>query len=185
MKKLIVTIALSSLFCIPVLAQDTPAVEVYGGYQLLHHGGGTYGELTYDSYNLNGFLASVEGNVKPYFGIVGEFGYNRKSWDEYSETESFTTYLFGPRVSYRAEKFRVFGHYLLGGAHYKDDYTGGSYTDNLFTQAVGGGIDITISDLISVRPAQIDMVSVRWTDAGTYWENHFRYSGGVVFTFGK
>ena len=184
MKKLLVAIALCSLFCIPVLAQDTPKVEVYGGYQLLHHGGGTYGEDVYPSYNFNGFLAAVEGNLKPFFGVVGEFGYNRKSWDEYNETESFTSYLFGPRFGYRTEKFRVFGHYLLGGSHYKDEYDGENYTDNNFTQAIGGGVDIVLNGMISVRPAQIDMVSIHWTD-GEYseWENHFRYSGGVVITF--
>ena len=70
------------------------------------------------------------------------------------------------------------------GSHYKDEYDGENYTDNNFTQAIGGGVDIVLNGMISVRPAQIDMVSIHWTD-GEYseWENHFRYSGGVVITF--
>ena len=184
MRKLLIAIALCSLFCIPVLAQDTPAVEVYGGYQLLHHGSGMVGEYSYDSYNLNGFIAAVEGNVKPWLGIVGEFGYNTKSWGDGIESESFTTYLFGPRISYRTGNFRVFGHYLLGGTHYKDEYDVDPYayteTQNPFTQAIGGGIDISLGKHISIRPAQIDMLGINWSDE---WENMFRYSVGAVVKF--
>jgi opacity protein-like surface antigen len=184
MKKLLVAIALLSLISLPALAQDVPMFEAYGGYQFSRHPGGE----GYDSYLLHGFLAAGEVNVNSYFGIVGEFGYNRKSWDEYNDTESFITYLFGPRISYRAEQFRVFGHYLLGGSRYKDDYESDganfTYTDNNYTQAVGGGIDIVINDMLSVRPAQLDLVSIRWSDEdGSEWENQFRYSGGVVVKF--
>ena len=185
MKKLLVAIVLFSLLSIPVFAQDVPKFEAYGGYQLLRHPGGE----GYDSYIINGFTAAFEGNLKPFFGIVGEFGYGRKSWDELyiNETESFTTYLFGPRFGYRTDKFRIFGHYLLGGLHYSDEYTDEgtyTYTDNNFAQAIGGGIDISLGKMISIRPAQVDLLSIKWSD-GDYseWENVFRYSGGVVFKF--
>ena len=181
-KSMLVLVGILVLMSMPLFAQDVAKAEVYGGYQLLRHPGGE----GYDSYMINGFLASVEGNVKPYFGIVGEFGYGRKSWDEYNETENFTTFLFGPRFGYRTEKFRVFGHYLLGGLRYSDSYDGESYSDSNFAQAVGGGIDITVNKMISIRPAQIDMISIKWSD-GDYseWENVFRYSGGIVFKFGS
>lgn len=181
MKKLLIALALCSLFCIPALAQDTPAVEIFGGYQMLRHPGGD----GYDSYILNGFLASVEGNLTPYFGVVGEFGYNRKSWD--GATESFATYLFGPRFGYRAGNFRVFGHYLLGGSHYSYEISPELYessgTANNFTQAIGGGVDISLGKHFAIRPAQIDMVSIKWSDLDGGWENHFRYSVGAVIKF--
>jgi hypothetical protein len=180
MNKLLVVLVLFSLCCIPALAADTPKAEVYGGYQLLRHPGGD----GYDAYKLNGFLASVEGNVKPFLGIVGEFGYVRKSWDYgegYSETENFSTFLFGPRFGVRAGKVRVFAHYLLGGIRYSDSYGGTDYNETHFAQAIGGGLDITLNKMISIRPAQMDLVSIKWTDS---WEKAFRYSGGIVFKFG-
>lgn len=182
MNKWLVGLVLFSLFCIPALAEDTPKAEVYGGYQFLRHPGGE----GYSAFNYNGFAAAIEGNVKSYLGIVGEFGFARKTWDEYSETENVVPFLFGPRFSYRAGKARVFAHYLLGGIRYSDTYAGTTYTNTNFSQAIGGGLDIAISKMISVRPAQLDLVTVRWADSGvTEWENSFRYSGGIVIKFGS
>jgi len=178
MNKLLVGLLLLSVLCIPALAEDTPKAEVYGGYQLLRHPGGD----GYDSYRLNGFLAAVEGNLKPFIGIVGEFGYARKAWDDYGETESFSTFLFGPRFGYRAGKVRVFAHYLLGGLRYSDTYDGGDYKESRFAQAIGGGLDLTVNKMISIRPAQIDLVAIKWSDG---WEKAFRYSGGIVIKFGS
>jgi len=183
MNKLLVGLVLFSLFCIPALAGDTPKAEVYGGYQFLRHPGGD----GYSAFTYNGFAAAVEGNVKSYLGIVGEFGFVRKTWGDgsFSETENVVPFLFGPRFSYRAGKARVFAHYLLGATHYSDTYDGTTYTNTNFTQAIGGGLDIAINKTISVRPAQLDLVVVKWTDSGvSNWEKNFRYSGGIVIKFG-
>ena len=81
MKKLIVVFAFLSLFCIPAFAQGTtiPIVEAYGGYQLLHDGGAS--DFGANKSNSHGFIGAAEFNIKPYFGIVGEFGYNTHSED--------------------------------------------------------------------------------------------------------
>ena len=42
--------------------EDNPKVEVFGGYQYLHIGGG-----------FNGWNVSVAGNITPHFGIEGNF----------------------------------------------------------------------------------------------------------------
>ena len=180
--------ALFSLFCIPALAQDTPVGEVYGGFQLLRHPGGD----NFDSYFLKGFLGAFEGNINSYLGVVGEVGHVRKSWDEedFSENENFTPFLFGPRFGYRTERVRVFGHYLLGGIRYaysySDSFEDFSASGTQFSQAVGGGVDIALNDTISIRPAQVDVVMVRWSEGDfTEWENLFRYSGGIVIKFGS
>jgi hypothetical protein len=51
--------------------------------------------------------------------------------------------------------------------------------------AVGGGIDIPVSSLVSIRPAEVDYLltnfSNRFTNSN---QNNFRYLGGVTFTFG-
>ena len=188
MKKLLVAVAVLSLFCIPALAQDTPKVEVFGGYQYIRDTGG----LFIDGLSYHGFSAAVEGNVASFLGIVGEFGYFRhtESAGDESATLSGMPFMFGPRVGYRGERFRVFGHYLLGGTRVSLDTTpsdpDAEGSETFFSQAIGGGIDLVLSDIISIRPAQFDYLSVRFTEGDmSRWENHFRYSGGVVFTFGR
>ena len=39
MKKFLVLVALSSLLCVPALAQDFPRVEIFGGYSIDRVGG--------------------------------------------------------------------------------------------------------------------------------------------------
>jgi hypothetical protein len=181
MKKLLVVLALFSLFCIPALA-ETPAGEVYGGYQLFHHPG----DDGSDGVNYHGFLASGEYNITSYLGAVGEFGYVQHTFEGDSEAEKFTTFLFGPRVSYRMDKARLFAHFLLGVGRFS--FAGESASN--YTHAIGGGVDIALNDTISIRPAQLDLVQIRWTEdfdgeSFSEWFNHLRYSGGVVIKFGS
>ena len=156
-----------SLFSLPALAQDVPQFEVFGGYSLLNLGGTgkDYGQ---------GFIGAVEGNVTGWFGIVGEFGF----YD--FEMGSSYYYMGGPRFSYRTDHVRTFGHFLFGGINAKDD--NGSISDTEFGWGFGGGIDIAVNDIIAIRPAQFDVISVH-TNTGFHVDG--RYSGGVVFTFGS
>jgi hypothetical protein len=181
MRKFLIALTLFGLFGIPALAQDIPMGEVYGGYQFSRHPAGVDGDVPYDAYLLHGFLTSFEGNVKPYLGVVGEFGYNRKTWDN-NWTETFDTFLFGPRFSYRKDKFRVFGHYLIGAIRYASP----AGNDTNFGSALGGGVDFPVGQRFSIRPAQLDVVSIKWSNAGiSEWENEFRYSVGFVVKFGS
>ncbi|MBN2318552.1 MAG: outer membrane beta-barrel protein [Acidobacteria bacterium] len=195
MKKLLVAVALFSLFCIPALAQDTPQVEIYGGYGLLHDTGIT----------LHGFQAAVEGNINKNFSIVGEFGYGQKDvtdevnfladlFDigegiEDANLKSFT-FLVGPRVSYRTERVRPFAHVLfgihrIGGSATVEGESGSEYLNN-FGIAFGGGLDIVVNDTISIRPVQIDLLSSRFSiEEISIWESMVRYSGGIVIKFGS
>jgi hypothetical protein len=51
--------------------------------------------------------------------------------------------------------------------------------------AFGGGLDIPVSKLISIRPAEIDYLLTRFNNQFTDTnQSNFRYSAGVVFTFG-
>jgi hypothetical protein len=163
---------------------------------------------------LHGFDAALEYNIRSWIGIVGEVGHGRtspvvsmmtefaaypKSSYEYKRNQ--TSFLFGPRFGCRQGRFRVFGHALLGGnrvsrgmtstAIYQDGTTnstgyGQSYTD--LATAFGGGLDVSLGKLISVRPAQLDLLST-WRSYDThhteYNQHQFRYSAGVVFKLGS
>jgi len=183
MKKFLVALALFSLFCISAGAQDLPQVEVYGGYQMIHE---TF--LT-----LHGFVGAVEGNVNEVFSIVGEysFGYESVSAFDAEANIKEMTFMGGPRFSYRAERFRPFAHVLLGGNRISagvnvPGYLSESGSITNFAMAFGGGVDISLNEGLSVRPAQLDILTTRVSmDGLTEWGNQLRYSAGIVFKFGE
>lgn len=200
MNKLLPGLVMLCLLSIPAIAQDVPKFEVFGGYSLLRDSGND--DLDTSETTLNGFAAAFEANIHPNIGIVGEFNFyqDTESWTEYEYAgESrwrHMPFLFGPRFNYRKDKFRVFGHYLLGAVRssYLDKGDDGSvwedWSDTNFGQAIGGGLDIVLNKTISIRPAQIDWLSVKISDSGEdwsvdTWNRSFRYSGGIVFTFGS
>lgn len=170
-------------------AQDEhPRIEIYGTYSLL------VADIdVFDNETLQGWGAGVQWNPKRYFGVVAEFGGNYGHSDlppapgriDTTLETRLHTFLFGPRVSYRSDKVTPFAHFLLGPAINTGRVAdvGGSNTE--IALSVGGGLDINVSRLISIRPAQLDYLSVHsdlpLNQGGSSWFRDFRYQAGVVF----
>jgi opacity protein-like surface antigen len=103
------------------------------------------------------------------------------------------TYLFGPEITYRTNHVNVFGEVLVGGAHASTflnlqreaGLTGAAPSENAFSLATGGGVDIYFSKHVAVRAAQVDYLMTRFTNplTGQNSQNNFRYQGGIVFAF--
>jgi hypothetical protein len=74
MKTVLALIALVGLISVPLMAQDYPKSEVFGGYQYLHLGGISSGGVTSDGQSFNGWNASLTGNFSKHFGVAGDFG---------------------------------------------------------------------------------------------------------------
>jgi hypothetical protein len=170
MQRVLVVIAICGFLCaMPLFAADDSKAEIFGGYRLVHDEGVT----------LNGFTGALEANVNKAVGIVGDFGYTMKSGTPNNLNEY--TFMGGPRFSYRADKFRVFAHALVG-----DVTVSMGSTKNNFGMAFGGGLDFSATDKISIRPVQFDLMTVRASAAGaSSWGNQIRYSAGVVFKLGS
>ncbi|HST10425.1 MAG TPA: hypothetical protein VLL05_08600 [Terriglobales bacterium] len=100
------------------------------------------------------------------------------------------TFLFGPQISFRTERFSPFVHALFGAAHTTESVAfplippGGptatvSLSDTSFATALGGGVDLALSH------------SLAWRIQGDYLQsrvfhrtqNNFRMSTGIVFRF--
>jgi len=116
------------------MAQDTPTVEVFGGYTFIHFNGGSgtitgiglapdlahgasplgagdpMAVSTKLTSNINGGSASVAYNLNNWFGLAADFGGSSISSVDLSGLPSVNvsstlfTYLFGPRFSYRGNK---------------------------------------------------------------------------------
>ena len=112
------------------------------------------------------------------------------------------TYMFGPQVKLRWQKANPFVHLLFGAAH--TNVYGNAFNTicqpiagrcsfskapsaDAFAMAVGGGIDIPVNKTVSIRPGQFDYFLTRFDNpfTGTNNQNNFRYSAGIVFSFGE
>jgi hypothetical protein len=110
------------------------------------------------------------------------------------------TYLFGPQLKVRTHGLHPFAHILFGAAR-SNVYSHAfkqicqpiagtcsfktSPAEDGFAMAVGGGVDIPIGKMISFRPAEFDYLLTHFTNQfANSNQNNFRYSAGLVFSFG-
>lgn len=142
-------------------------------------------------------------NVTKYFGIKMDLqGYGGNNLAQTSSTGTLKvqgnlfTYMFGPQIKFRTQKFQPFTHVLFGAAH-SNVYanltkacagsctTSGAPAGDAFAMALGGGIDIPITKSFQFRPVEIDYMRTRFTNQfNDSAQSNFRYSAGVNFTFG-
>jgi hypothetical protein len=117
----------------------------------------------------------------------------------YSANGTMKTYLFGPLIKGRIKHFEPFGEVLFGVSHV-NAYANLSKviavapgstlhvqnSQDPFTLAAGGGIDLPLSHVIAVRLAEVDYLLTRLTNplTSTNNQNHFRYVGGIQFRLG-
>src|SRR5271156_1984223 len=91
-------------------AQDTPKGDIFAGYTFAHLSENGVG------INLNGGSASGSYNIKPWLGVVADFGGYHTNSD--GESGNLYTYLFGPRVYPMGHgKLAPYIQNLYGGGH--------------------------------------------------------------------
>lgn len=145
-----------------------------------------------DRSNTNGWEASVEGKIIPFLGFVADFDSHYGSQNfiatcsvpagggacpNFNASVTEHNFLFGPRVSFSAGRFRPFVEGLFGGAHV--DVNNGVGSNTSFATALGGGLDYKIIKPLAWR-FQGDYVQTRFF--GTT-QNNVRLSTGIVFRF--
>lgn len=115
----------------------------------------------------------------------------------YSAQGNMFTALAGPVVRLPIPKVKPFGEALFGvsrtngysNLHNAIVAGGGTIarapTEIPFTMALGGGVDIAISDRISFRPAEVDYVLTLYSNplTNSSQQHNFRYCGGIVLKF--
>jgi hypothetical protein len=209
--KAVVVLAMVLLTGVGAFAQDK--FEVYGEYSYLRFNPTTFG-LNSRSFNGGGggatwYFAKILG-VKADFMGYGSTSFTKTFSSSvtlpnggvipagsYTSQGNMFTYLFGPVVRIPIPKVTPFGEILFGGSNTNGyvnlvnsiDAAGGtisrSPTQHPFTMAIGGGLDISVSTHVSLRPGEIDYVLSRYSNplTSTNNQNNFRYCGGVVFKF--
>jgi hypothetical protein len=177
------------LFASPSRAQS---IEVFGGYSYVRAPvtftqtilcpipGCPTGTNT-QHLNLNGWEAGGALKILGPLALAADF--SRTSGSFQGANTRLQTYLAGPQLRFPG-RVSPFAHFLVGAAHESIDTSAGSLTfgptQTAFATALGGGIDLKVLPLLSVRPIQIDYLLTHF-NSGT--QNQPRVSAGIVVHF--
>ena len=180
-----------SLLAVPLLSavsayaqENAPKVDVFAGYSYVQANPGVTGV---DSFHLHGGNASVGYSIRSWLGGVADFGgYTNGDILNTHTSGTFSTYLFGPRVSYRHySRITPFGQVLFGAAHANAAAFGTANTQNAFAMTAAGGVDYKLLDHFAIRPFQAEYLMTRFGEGtlGTRTQNNLRVSTGFLFRF--
>jgi Outer membrane protein beta-barrel domain len=179
----------AACFIFSVTAQaQVPGGNVFFGYSFY-----STDLSSIDRASTNGWEASVEGKVVPFLGFVADFDSHYGSQNfvgcvlppegtgpvcsNFNADVTEHNFLFGPRVSFSAGRFRPFAEALFGGAHV--DVNNGVGSNTSFATALGGGLDYKIIKPVAWR-FQGDYLQTRFFGVT---QNNVRLSTGIVFRF--
>ncbi len=169
--------------CAP--AQDTPRVEIFGGYSRTEYSVFGLYSGPWRSAPFNGWEASAAFPFHPHWAAEVDFA------DGYSPTNHYSlrTYLGGVRFSANAGRAVFFAHGLLGGLIF--DSGGITSTATSFAGILGGGAEVWFTHHIGARLIQVDYIRNNNTAAVLGFErattgpgNTFRIATGITFRFG-
>ncbi|QQS48394.1 MAG: outer membrane beta-barrel protein [Acidobacteriota bacterium] len=184
MQRLVMILALLIFLPAVAAAQETPDVEIFGGYSYLRQNDNLIGE------DLHGWNASFTSNLTRWLGLAADFsGHYGDATLTPGLNADVATHLFavGPRFSYRgAEAVTPFAHVLLGAARSDVTYfiaTGRTrFNESAFALIIGGGLDVKVHENIAIRLFQADYVLTRFNSDN---QHNFRASTGVVVRLGE
>lgn len=192
-------------------AQDYPRVETFAGYTYMRANSAS----NVPAFSANGGSGQLAVNPSKWVGFVMDIGavHNGNISDAHLDS-TFTSYLFGPRISLRYSRLRPYFQVLFGGVHAGSSvgingvpvasppiYLPGQPTmpagtpvslratasQTAFAMATGGGLDIKINRHVSFRPIGLDYFMTRLQNLRTLNDNNqhnIRYTAGFNFTFG-
>lgn len=184
LKLLVSLLVVLTFFGATTHAQDVPKLDVFVGYSYLRANPST---SSFGSFSLNGGSANVAYNVNHWLSGVADFGgYHNGNILSHGVDGTTSTYLFGPRVSYRHfGRITPFGQVLFGVAHAGANVLNTTNSQNAFAMTVGGGVDFSLRRHIAIRPLQVDYLMTRFSELtnSTQTQNNLRVSTGLVFRF--
>jgi hypothetical protein len=172
--------------------KSTPTIDIFGGYSYVRANTVVSGR----PFNLNGASGSLAYNFKDWLGVVADVGvYHQGNVTANNLSLTVATYQFGPRVTLRRFRLLVpFGQVLVGVGHaggslYTSSLGGGLPplgANNSFVLTAGGGADLKLTSLLSIRLLQAEYLYSQFRNGSTHdnRQDNVRLSAGIVFSFG-
>jgi len=163
--------------------QETPKVELFGGYSYLRADDVSSGA------NMNGWNGSITGNTNRWFGITLDVsGHYRNINDRPFARAVVNTHIWaiGPEFTRRGDdRISAFGHILLGVGRsgFRTQTLSGSFKGVHYSLlgVFGGGVDMKIGDRLAFRLIKGDYIVTHF--AGRL-EHQLRVSTGLVLRGG-
>jgi hypothetical protein len=145
----------------------------------------------FDAFNSHGGAGEFAYNVSPWLGLVAEGGsYRFRRTDLIVPAQSraeLYSFLFGPRLNLRRDRFVPFAEVLVGGVSGGRSLTGNAGSDLAFGLAAGGGVDVVLWKNVAWRFAQLDYLLTNFSGPNLGPEsrqNSFRAATGLVIRWG-
>jgi PDZ domain len=190
MKKLVhfvlAVLALSGI----AIAQNLPAIDLFGGYSYLRFDQPSSGLTSYQQLKLNGWEFSASVALFHRFSAEADLsGHTQGDCAGVSGVNCTDfSYMFGPRftVGDRSNRITGFVHGLVG--QDRADLLGLSstaVTDTSIALAAGGGVDFWVFRHIGLQAGPADFFYTNHlNNSGASSQSSFRVAGGIAFRFG-
>jgi len=174
MKRLVWLLPAVLMFCAAAQAQETPRIEVAGGF--------TYLDANLNGspkFHLLGGNGSATENVNDWFG--GRLEVNVFSGTTGGTNVTAQTITYGPVFAYRKfERFTPYAHVQFGVIHASTGFLGISNSASRFAMNGGGGVDVNVNRLTAVR-FQADYLMSRFLSLR---QDNLLLSTSLVIRFG-
>lgn len=191
---------LAAVGCVLAAVEQLPAqnnaVELYGGYVYAK----VNPEAPLPKQNMNGWVGSVTGYVKPWFGVGGEisavFGDIGQEVNATAPHAKEYSYMFGPQFRFVDKaKAQAGVKVLLGGSFAQVHLASGTndaqiqalaaagytaFNQTKFAMLIAVPVDYSVSKLVAIRVEP----GLYMTDFNHTKQANFRLSVGPVFRFG-
>lgn len=140
----------------------------------------------------NGFTAEFNQNPWRHVGLVTSFTgvYDRTPYTNTVNGHQFSAkaqrydLLFGPRYNFRLGRINPFVEGMAGFEHmrvtFSENITNASRADTAFAMALGGGVDVHVSEHFDIRAIQADYVP---TFFNSTHQNNYRVGAGLKIKF--
>lgn len=160
---------LIGFWSLPASAQDTPRLQVFGGYSYTRFDSPSFGFANYS--NLNGYNFSPAYNIISGFGVVAELS------GQYNSKLNLRDLTVGPQILFPRGNKLFFGHLLIGdGRSFVNVGLGEGDTSRAVI--LGGGMDLNVSQRFAWRVFQVDYVH---TGLFKETQSNLRLSTGLVY----
>jgi opacity protein-like surface antigen len=185
----IATVMVGLVWASAAMAQDYKRFEFFGGYSHNRVDVGPvedfdpgddieFDDIFDEREGFNGFNASIAGNFSRYFGAKFDYSYHQKSFGFGADntTIRLQNFLGGIQIKDNETEgtLKPFAHALVGVGRTAADLSEFDndlvdFDDSGFAAAIGGGLDVRVSERVDIRVFQIDYNPMRFdfSDFGT------------------
>jgi hypothetical protein len=134
-------------------------------------------------FSLVGASSTFVWNASERYSGVVDVGYQRTTTiNSTANSLGLMTYMAGPRISFRGQKFTVFGQALAGGVRSNSNSAYNNASG--FAGSAGGGVDVRLTPRISWRILQADYLLTRVPNFSNNVQNNVRFTTGIVLRLG-